>query len=137
MTNGDTRMPEPMGMLIHQFQEAQQLTDEEMVVKLGYAGRTTLELVRSGQLYPGLNTLPAIAKALEISSLDALKIFFSDLARATVNHMDPILGHDALTGNERHVIECYRSALATGSVGIRGETAEAVVVVLPSKPPAI
>lgn len=136
MTNNDTRMPEPMGMLIQQFQEAQQLTDEEMVVKLGYAGRTTLELVRSGLLYPGLSTLPIIAKALEISSLDALKIFFSDLARATVNHMEHVLAQDALTENERFAVDCYRAALKTGEVGIRGDTGEALVVVLPANPPA-
>ncbi len=135
MTNPDTQMTEPLGLLIAQAQEARQLRDEEMIVKLGYAGRTTLDLVRSGLLYPTLRTLPIIADALEITSLDALKIFYSDLARETVTHMEQVLGHDELTENERFAANCYRSAMKTGGVGIRGDSGEAVVVVLPAKPP--
>ncbi len=136
MTTTDTQMTEPLGLLIAQAQEARQLRDEEMVAKLGYAGRTTLDLVRSGLLYPTLRTLPIIAKALEITSLDALKIFYSDLARETVTHMEQVLIQDALTENERFAVDCYRSALKTGEVGIRGDTGEAVVVVLPANPHA-
>ena len=135
MATTDTKMTEPLGVLIAQAQEARQLRDEEMIVKLGYAGRTTLDLVRSGLLYPTLHTLPIIANALEITSLDALKIFYSDLARETVTHMEQVLVQDALTENERFAVDCYRSALKTGGVGIRGDTGEAVVVVLPAKPP--
>ncbi|MFC7459402.1 hypothetical protein [Hydrogenophaga defluvii] len=134
MTTTNTQMTEPLGLLIAQAQEARQLRDEEMIVKLGYAGRTTLDLVRSGLLYPTLRTLPIIADALEITSLDALKIFYTDLARETVTHMEQVLGHDALTENERFAANCYRSAMKTGGIGIRGDTGEAVVVVLPAKP---
>lgn len=136
MTTTDTPMTEPLGQLIAQAQEARRLREEEMIVKLGYAGRTTLDLVRSGLLYPTLRTLPTIADALEITSLDALKIFYSDLARETVTHMEQVLVQDALTENERFAVDCYRSALKTGAVGIRGDTGEALVVVLPAKPPA-
>lgn len=135
MTTSNTQMTEPLGQLIAQAQEARQLRDEEMIVKLGYAGRTTLDLVRSGLLYPTLRTLPTIASALEITSLDALKIFYSDLARETVTHMEQVLVQDALTENERFAVDCYRSALKTGEVGIRGDTGEALVVVLPTNPP--
>lgn len=50
--------------------------------------------------------------------------------------MEQVLVHDALTENERFAVDCYRSALKTGEVGIRGDTGEAVVVVLPANPSA-
>lgn len=130
MIASETNMPSTLGEIIISAQVARHIKDEDMNAKLGFTGLSAIELLRRGRLYPAFRTLPTVAQALEISQLDALKLFFADTLRDVIDNLEAVYLEGANSREERYVLQSYRDVVAGRNTSLRLNTGEATVVIL-------